>query len=328
MSTNLFDLSEDQARQYVDAETVFLEALRVRKQALQFRGGMLWREQAGRAYLIRTNTSGAQKSLGPASDANRLIYDRFVEGKEAIEDRQRSVLAQLRSQQRLNKALRIGRAPTILVRTLNALDESGLAENFMTIGTHALFAYETAAAVRFQPDAMATRDIDLLFDTRKRLSFMSHMKFLDSTFIGALRKADPSFKVKWNQKQTAINKAGFEVDVVRRLAQDDDGPEAIRLSDRDDDDDLWPVQIGSGERILGARKFAQMVVDVSGHMAMMTTMDPLVFVKVKRALAGSSTRDPYKRRKDQLQADLVEELVTERLPHLIRADPRSETGPP
>ena len=32
------------------------------------------------------------------------------------------------------------------------------------------YAYETAAGVRIAEQAMATRDVDMLFDTRKRLA--------------------------------------------------------------------------------------------------------------------------------------------------------------
>ena len=45
------------------------------------------------------------------------------------------------------------------------------------------------------PDALATQGIDLLFDSRRRLSFLSKLKKIDSSFIGALQKADPTFRV-------------------------------------------------------------------------------------------------------------------------------------
>ncbi len=65
----------------------------------------------------------------------------------------------------------------------------------MVVGTHALYAYETAAGVRVAEEAMATRDVDMLFDTRKHIVFFTAMKKLDSSLIGVLRKVDPSFEV-------------------------------------------------------------------------------------------------------------------------------------
>jgi len=48
-------------------------------------------------------------------------------------------------------------------------------------------------------------------------------------------------------------------------------------------------------------------------------MHPLDFVKIKRALADHPTRDPRKRTKDQLQADLVEDLVRTHMPQYATA---------
>jgi hypothetical protein len=48
---------------------------------------------------------------------------------------------------------------------LNAIDAAGLSEYFTAVGTHFLYAYEADAG------ALATQDIDLLWDTRKRIRF-------------------------------------------------------------------------------------------------------------------------------------------------------------
>ena len=45
--SQIIDLREDQARQFIDAETVFLELLRIRREAAEVRGSMLWREIKG-----------------------------------------------------------------------------------------------------------------------------------------------------------------------------------------------------------------------------------------------------------------------------------------
>lgn len=307
----LLELSESQKRQYIDAETVFTEWHRVRAQAASVRGSMFWREQNGHRYLIRASAAGHQKSLGPDSPENQQIHDRFQARKASIEQRLSSLGEALKEQQRLNKALRVGRVPSIVVKTLNALEDAGLQDHFLTIGTHALYAYESACGVRFMPQAMATQDIDLLFDTRKRISFFSRMKRLDTSLISALRKADPTFLVKPEQKHTAINATGFEVDVVRRMAGRED-PHPLRMSS--DEDDFWAVQIDTGERILGADRFSQMVVSATGHMAFMHTMHPLTFVRVKRIIAATSGREPLKKTKDILQADLIEGLIESHMP--------------
>lgn len=181
------------------------------------------------------------------------------------------------------------------------------------MGTHALYAYEAAAGVMVESAATATQDVDLLFDTRKRLSFWSQLKRLDSSFLSVLRKADRSFHVRPGQLYTVVNDAGFEVDVVRRVQAEGD-PHPLRLSD--DEDDLWPVQVSTGQDLLNAERFSRMVVATSGAMARMNTVDPRAFVRVKRWLAARKDRDPLKRRKDRLQADVVDSLIENYLPQL------------
>lgn len=312
--SQIIDLREDQARQFIDAETVYLEMLRTRREAAEVRGSMLWREVKGKEYLIRTSASGGQTCLGPKSVQTVAIFDGFMARKAACEGRLAELKAAAQVQQRLNKALRVGRVPDLVVRVLNAIDDLGLATHFTTVGTHALYAYESAAGVRFMPDAMATQDIDLLFDTRKRIGFVTQMRRLDTSFIGALRKADPTFRVKSDQLQTAINASGFEVDVIRRVAREDD-PHPLRLSDHEDD--LWAVQVETGNKILSAQRFSQVVMSVTGRMAVMHTMHPLAFIEVKRHISTHPGRDPRKRRKDALQAELVEQLLHSHLPQYL-----------
>lgn len=307
----IIELTPNQNRQFIDAETVFLEFLRVRAEQQETRGSMFWREVSGTSYLIRESSGGAQKSLGPKDAQTELIFEKFQAKKASLSQRLKSLTQAAQTQQRLNKALRVGRVPSIVVKTLNALQDADLHDHFLTIGTHALYAYESACGVRFMPDALATQDIDLLFDSRKRLSFVSKLKKMDSSFIGALQKADPTFRVMRDQKQTAINATGFEVDVIRRMATDED-PHPLKRSDFDDD--LWAVQISDGNRMLGTKRFSQVIVSETGHMAVMSTLDPRMFVGIKTRLSQSPGRDPKKRPKDALQAKLVQTLINGYMP--------------
>jgi hypothetical protein len=244
-STSFLDQSESQKRQFIDAETVFLAVIKAKKAAAEVRGSMLWRELRGKSTLIRTSSNSAQKSLGPRSAETEAIYANFMARKKSTEDRLKALKSQLATQQRLNRALRVGRVPNVVVGVLNALESMGVQEHFMVVGTHALYAYETAAGVRIAQEAMATRDVDMLFDTRKHLSFFTAMKKLDSSLIGLLRKVDPSFEVVDDQLYTARNQDGFEVDIIRRAAKDAD-PHPLRMSD--EEDDFWAVQVSMGVR--------------------------------------------------------------------------------
>lgn len=305
-NAEILTLTEDQLRQFIDAEASFRAAQRARLDAQDIRGSMFWRVESGVAQLIRATTRGAQTRLGPQSAETTSIYERFTARKAEIQSRLASMNAAVERNQRLNRALRVGRCPNVLIAILNQLDHHGVAKHFTIVGTHALYAYEAAAGVRLSPTALATQDIDILFDARKRITFLTQLSRHDISLIDILKKADKSFAVMPDQLQTAVNAQGFEVDVLRRMAQDgDDHP--MRMSA--DEDDLWAVQVGSGDALLSARRFAQIVVATNGSMARLDTVAPTDFVRVKRLLAASRNRDPRKRPKDALQADLVEQLI-------------------
>lgn len=316
-STLFLDQSESQKRQFIDAETVFLAVAKAKKTASEVRGSMLWRELRGKTTLIRTSAKSAQKSLGPRSAETEAIYANFMARKKSAEERLKALRVQLATQQRLNRALRVGRVPNVVVGVLNALESMGVQEHFMVVGTHALYAYETAAGVRIAEEAMSTRDVDMLFDARKHIAFFTAMKKLDSSLIGVLRKVDPSFEVVDDQRYTARNQDGFEVDIIRRAAKDTD-PHPLRMSG--EEDDFWAVQVSMGERLQSARRMDQVVVATSGEMALMRTIHPLDFARIKQDLSKQVARDPNKSGKDALQSRIVTELANEYLPQYLRAD--------
>jgi Nucleotidyltransferase len=302
------ELSENQRRQYIDGQAVLGAYGQALAEAAQLKGSMLWRDLRGVCTLIRTSSSGAQHSLGPDSPELRQMYDKFMARKASALERKKSLAAQMLVQRKLNKVYQVGRTPQVVVRILQTLAQAGLAEHFMTVGTHAMYAYESACGVVVGSAALATRDMDLLFDTRKRLSFVSSLQRMDTSLVGLLQKADKSFKVRRDQLQTAVNSTGFEVDIIRRQAKDRD-PHPLRM--RADEDDFWAVQVPSGDKMLSARKFEQMVVSTLGDMATMHTLHPLDFIRIKQALSANPQRDPLKRPKDLLQAQTVQHLWDE-----------------
>jgi hypothetical protein len=304
------ELSDAQKRQYIDAESSFRALEEALLEAATVRGAMFWRTQNGSDYLIRSSSTGLQKSLGPKTAELQTVYERFTERKAELQERVKSLKATVQQHQRLNRALRLGRTPKDVVAVLQALAVAGLAKHFLTVGTNALYAYESAAGVRVHSDATATRDMDLLFDTRQRLQFATRLQRLGSSFLAVLRKADKSYRVRQSQRYTAVNQEGYEVDVIRRMAKDDD-PHPMALSDHEDE--IWPVQVGSGEALIAGRRFDALVIGTDGSMARMHAPHPLDFVRLKEKLSKSADRDPLKKSKDGLQSLIVNSLCTDYL---------------
>lgn len=89
-------------------------------EAIRHRGSMFWREQEGSRYLISLLAHSRQRSLGPASPKNELKYERFTKRKIEAEARLKSLREKAEEYKRMNKALRVGRTPDILIEVLNA----------------------------------------------------------------------------------------------------------------------------------------------------------------------------------------------------------------
>lgn len=309
------ELDPDAARQYVDARAAFVELERTQKNALQTRGGMVWKKVKGADYLIRTTTMGGQSSLGVKSDKTVVIYEKFSSQKQAITERLTSLKAAVAKHERLNRALRVGRMPNIAVAILNRIANAGLDEHFRVVGTYALYAYETAAGVRLSSEVTTTRDIDLLWDTRKRVVFAQRLALDSPSMLEALKKADKTFELLEDQKYTAVNQDGFEVDIIRREAEGSD-PHPIRLSESEDD--FWVVQAKRASDLQNAPQFSEIVVAVNGTIARMHTIDPRAFVEFKRWMSNQADREALKRRRDAMQAETLDWLIQERLPQLAK----------
>lgn len=303
-------LPDAAVRQGIDSATVFHEFLRVQREARGVAGGMYFKRQGDYEYLVRTSPDNRQQRLGARTAETEAIHARFSAQKSRIEARLKSLREALREAERLNKALKVGRVPQIVVAVLRSLHDAGLASHFIVVGTHALYAYESAAGVRIVPGALATQDVDLLWDARKRVRFLADMARLDSSLLDVLRRADPSFERKADQLETAINARGFEVDFLRRQPEGDD-PHPFRFSA--DEGDLWPVQARRAAVLASAPVFGQVVVSTTGRMALMRTVDPRTFIDFKRWMARQPSRPAPRRRRDARQADIVQALIDEAL---------------
>jgi len=201
-----------------------------------------------RQYLVRTSAGGGEKSLGPRSSETELIFERFQDRRRRSNERLAGLGAALIDQQRMNRALRVGRVDPVVVAILGKLATSSLAEHFRVVGTHALYAYEAAAGVVVDNDAVATRDIALLWDVRRRIRFTTVLAGLNTSMLGVLQQVDPTFRIRKAQRYTAVSKDGFEVDILRREQRERD-PHPVRLSA--DEDDFWVVQARNAHLLQG-----------------------------------------------------------------------------
>lgn len=305
---NFLELSEQQLRQQINSESLFLALSAAKTELLATRGSMFWHEVSTKTYLIRKSDSGAQTSLGIKSPETELIYKSFSERKSASSEKVKSLKDALEQQQRINKATRVGRVPSIVVSVLNEISKAGLEDHFAVVGTNALFAYETRCGVRIGADAMVTDDVDLFFHSQKYIKFLTHLERSNETLIGILQKADKTFKIREDQLYTAINSQGYQVDFIRRPNKLGD-THPMKMAGIDEEEAIWTVQVPNGEFLESAPRFEQIVSATNGVLAKMKTISPSEFVRIKRIVAADPRRDIRKAKKDAIQANIVEKLI-------------------
>ena len=312
MEKMLAPLSNDQRKYLIDSAQVYESYLEAYRQAANYRYGMSWKKSNGKSYLFRASgRDGNGKSLGPKSSETEQIFSEFHVAKTRNDERLQSITARLNEFARINKALRLGRLPTVVAKLMRNLDELGmLGEEFMVLGTQCLFAYEAAAGVRIDPSLTASGDVDLMFDARKRITIASR-KLDGEGLIGLLRKIDKTFAPMQMNTFRAANAQEFMVDLItppREMRQ----CEPIRLAD----DDLIAVEVPGLEWLMNSPRFSAVCIGEDGWPCRMVVPDPRAFCVHKAWLSKRIDRDPIKKPRDLGQANIIRQLTQEYLPYL------------
>lgn len=299
------ELSGEQRRQLIDAQQNYA-VLRAaaREKRRRFAGGMRWATRESGEYLLR-KIGVSERSLGPRGPETEKAYNSFVAGRTAIKERMDGAAKRMDEMAPVNRALGIGRLPTTPARILRECDARELlGGQLFVIGTNALYAYEVLAGVRFENGLLATADIDLLFDARRRMSVIAREGVNEKGLIGILQRTDKSFAPQHKRAFCAVNKDGYIVDFIRPQAKN-------VLSDKrrsalsDDENDLEGAAIIGLDWLINAPKVETIVIAESGMPAPIVAVDPRVYALHKFWLAKRPDRSPLKAARDRAQAEAV-----------------------
>lgn len=277
--------------------------------------GMRWKRIRNVDYLFRErDRRGNGRLMGRRSPDTEAILAAFLAEKSAAKMRLAAIKSRLDEQARLNKALRLSRVPEIVGRILRQLARAGLNDSFTLLGTQSLYAYEAAAGVHFLAELLASTDVDLLYDTRAKMTVVSH-KMQGKGLLGLLKKADRSFECIGGQGFRAANAGGFMVDLII-------APGSMRDSDPVSfaDDDLVASEVPGLQWMLNVPKLQAVAIDEAGWPVPMRTPDPRAFALHKAWLSRKLDREALKKPRDLAQARAVAEVVREFMPHLPFAD--------
>lgn len=298
---HLSDLTGNQRRQLIDTQQAF-EAWRVTRltRTRRFNGSMRWAKRGSVSYLLR-KVGSRETSLGPRSATTEAAYAAFLTGRAENKERLAGLADTLDRLAPINRAMKLGRIPTIAARILRRCDEAGLlGEQLFVVGTNALFAYEVLAGVAVESDIIASHDIGLLYDARRSIS-LAWKNENERGFIGLLRTVDRSFSPLRARSYRAANRDGYMVDLIRPEPKEvfrDRLPAALT----DLADDLEAAPIFGLTWLVNTPKLEAIPLDERGYPLRMVVIDPRAFALHKAWLSQRPERDRLKATRDFQQA--------------------------
>lgn len=298
------DLTGEQRRQLIDVQQVYAaweEADYLHRR--RFAGSMRWGPRNGTDYLLR-KIGQHESSLGPRSTETEVMYNAFINGREANSAKFKSLTARLDQMAPVNKAMGLGRIPRIAAQILRQCHEKNLlGQQLFVVGTNALFAYEVMAGIRFESGLIASGDIDLLYDSRSRLSLAVKEELRDAGLIGLLQKVDKSFSGA-AKNYSVSNRDGYAVDLIRPQGRDvmrDKKSGALT----DFPDDMEGAEIAGLEWLIHSKKIDAVVVDDAGYPLRMVVVDPRIFALHKMWISERPERSRVKNIRDRQQARAI-----------------------
>lgn len=314
------ELNNDQRRETVNTNQRFASFLSSQAKRESYKGSMVWRTTSNGTELLmhsyydeRTGVR-KQKSLGARVAETERIRTAFEEGKVSSQQRFQAARDAMDRQAAINRALKLGRVPTMTAEIIRTLDSANLlGKGIKIIGTNALYAYEAAAGIFFEANIVATGDIDLLFDARSSVQLSAVEAISERTILGLLKSVDSSFE-RTGQAFKAQNQDGYIVDLIKPVPNPPWRPERGTVTDNPDD--LSAAEIVGLSWYQSAPPFEATAIDEKGHPVRIVTIDPRAFAVYKLWLSKREDREAIKRRRDESQAEAVANVSTKYFAHL------------
>ena len=281
---------------------------------LQFRYKMLWQKHKdGYQLLAKENLkTGKREYIGRRNDETEQIAESFRGSKLQIKERLKNLKEKLKRDEKLNKLEGISRAPKELIALFHKINELGLDNKLIVIGTNSLYAYEVRAGIMIEEEHLATNDIDILNRKDKGVSFIFAELSQTSSAIELLRSIDKSFYQSPNVPYRFINKDGVWIElIVPTKDTTHNNTEEISFFS-----DVTPLVMEGMQWIENARLFKETIIGINGRSANITTIHPLEYAIYKNWLGQREDRDFLKHTRDIEQSKLVTKIIMEYMPNI------------
>lgn len=295
------ELTNEQRRQLIDAQQLYA-SWRPAHNELARHGSLIWQTSRGKRYLCEQHQK-VRKSLGRETPALRDKKEKHDAKRKALTATVRGSKKRLDQMAPVNRALKLGRIPTIAANILRELDrEDLLGSHIIVAGTNALYAYEAATGTVLDSQHVATTDADLLWDSNQSL-LLATTGVPREGLLGILRRADKSFKADYGLNPT--NDDGYVVDL---LCAETENFQTMKVGA-----DIEATQMPGVQWLLSAPPLETTIIAEDGYPVRIVVPEPRTFALHKLWVSQRKHRQPLKRPRDATHAKVVAELVRQYL---------------
>ena len=307
---NFIQYNNEQRKTYINTEltyTTYLQLFHEYNKSYRYKMG--WNKKKDTEYLYKEclDTKG-RISLGRRSEGTELIIEKFKERKSELKASLKKYKALLDKQAKLSKFEKIGRVPSVLANLLRAINEYGLDDKIIVIGTNALYSYEAKCAVFMEDEHLATFDIDIFNKRETKISVALKTKLPQKTLKSILQDTDKSFTKSKEANYRFYNDDGIVVEIITPISKNE--------TKQDTFSGVLNLEIEGVKWLRSSELYKVMVIGENGVCANMTTIKPLEYAVYKYWLGKHERKDYMKQQRDESQSVLVTTLINEYMPHL------------
>ncbi len=305
MSFTFIPYNSEQSKTFANAELSY-EAYVIKKKKYDksFRYRMGWQKVKGNEYLFKECLDTKKRqSLGVKSEKTELIYNTFMMQKKALKESIKESRFMLERQEKINKFTKLNRVPIVLINLFRRINELGLDDKVIVIGTNSLYAYEAYAGLFIEEQHLATFDIDIFNKRDKKLSIAFKEKIPNKTLKGILLDIDKTFHVSEEAPYRFYNKDNVVVELIT--------PIPTGSTKNDTFSGVLNLELEGTKWLESSKLHKQLVIGNNGKCAFITTIHPLEYAVYKKWLSTQNSREPIKRDRDLQQSRLVKALIKE-----------------
>ena len=308
MDFHFVEYNDEQRKQYINASLSYQSYLEYHTQFFKsYRYRMGWNKANGKEYLFKECLDTKHReSLGPRNSDTETIFAKFNKQKSELKEKLANAKDKLKTESKLNKFYRVGRAPNMLVDFFRKVNEYGLDEKLLVVGTNALYAYEAYASVYIGDEHLSTYDIDIFNKREKKLSVTMKTKLPQKTIKGILLDVDKSFRKMDGIPYRFSNDKGDIVEIITPISD--------KEMQNDEFSGVLNLEMPGIKWLRSSKILQQMIVGLNGNVAYINTIAPLEYAVYKYWLGMHERKDRMKKQRDIKQSFLVTDLIINHFP--------------